>query len=198
MSHNKRSARRALASLVLAMACNSSAFANTNWESIQGQKSIYLSNPKGEQVQIGTVEFKTVDDSSRSFKITLAEDRMQEYFLAMRPFKCVSGSTQQYCLFPVSNEPPVIRENDFTPLEYQLMFMKTKPNALHINPFNGLYYRLSLNLQGVLQGVQYELDMDPFITPDSVPLERRTRPIDPENLSPADVNSAWMPQLIIR
>lgn len=96
---------------------------------------------------------------------------MNEYFLAMRPFKCVAGATQQYCLFPVSNEPPIVTENDFTTLEYQLMFMKTKPNALHINP---------------------------FITPDSVPADRLLRPIRAVDLQAVQPGSAWMPMLIIR
>ncbi len=109
--------------------------ASTSWEKLNGEKSIMLTNTLDEKIQIGTVDFRSVGADSKTFKITLKEDTMNEYFLAMRPFKCVAGATQQYCLFPVSNEPSIVTEDDFTTLEYQLMFMKTKPNALHINPF---------------------------------------------------------------
>lgn len=172
--------------------------AGTSWEKLNGEKSIMLTNTLGEKIQIGTVDFQAVGADSKTFKITLKEDTMNEYFLAMRPFKCVAGTTQQYCLFPVSNEPPIVTEGDFTTLEYQLMFMKTKPNALHINPFNGIYYRFSLDDKGGLVGVQHELDMDPFITPDSVPADRRLRPIRAVDLQDVQPQSAWMPMLIIR
>lgn len=172
--------------------------ANTSWDQLDGKKSIVLSNPAGEQIRIATIEFTPLNSESKSFKVTLAEDRMQEYFLAMRPFKCVSGPSQQYCLFPVSNEPAVISKTDFTTLEYQLMFMKTKPNALHVNPFNGLYYSLSLAENGEITGVQKELDMDPFITPDAVPAAKRLRPVDGKDLSAVDPRSSWMPKMTIR
>jgi hypothetical protein len=184
--------------LLLAFVCNSVAYANSAWDKLEGQRSILLSNPNGEQIQIGTVEFTSLNGDNKAFKVTLAEDKMQEYFLAMRPFKCVSGATQQYCLFPVSNEPAVISETDLTTLEYQLMFMKTKPNALHVNPFNGLYYSLSLEDNGEIRGVQKDLDMDPFITPDAVPADKKLRPVNGKDLVAADPRSSWMPQMIIR
>ncbi len=183
---------------LLAFTCSGLAQANGGWEKLEGQKSILLSNPNGEQVTIGTVEFTPLNSESKAFKVTLAEDRMQEYFLAMRPFKCVSGTTQQYCLFPVSNEPAVISKTDLTTLEYQLMFMKTKPNALHVNPFNGLYYSLSLENNGEIRGVQKDLDMDPFITPDAVPADKKLRPVNGKDLVAADPRSSWMPEMVIR
>jgi hypothetical protein len=183
---------------LLAFTCSSLAQVNGGWEKLEGQKSILLSNPNGEQVTIGTVEFTPLNSESKAFKVTLAEDRMQEYFLAMRPFKCVSGTTQQYCLFPVSNEPAVISKTDLTTLEYQLMFMKTKPNALHVNPFNGLYYSLSLENNGEIRGVQKDLDMDPFITPDAVPADKKLRPVNGKDLVAADPRSSWMPEMVIR
>lgn len=183
---------------LLTFSCSTLIHANTAWDQLEGQRSILLSNPNGEQVQIGTVEFTPLNAESKAFKVTLAEDKMQEYFLAMRPFKCVSGATQQYCLFPVSNEPAIISKTDFTTLEYQLMFMKTKPNALHVNPFNGLYYSLSLENNGEIRGIQKDLDMDPFITPDAVPANKKMRPVNGKDLLAADPRSSWMPEMLIR
>jgi hypothetical protein len=39
--------------------------------------------------------------------------------------------------------------------------------------------------------------MDPFITPDSVPVERRQRPIRAVDLAPGDPRSHWLPILKI-
>lgn len=195
---NTFSALRSIGAGLLVLTCSALAHANTAWDKLEGQRSILLSNPKGEQVKIGTVEFTALNADEKTFKVTLAEDQMQEYFLAMRPFKCVSGATQQYCLFPVSNEPAIISKNNLTTLEYQLMFMKTKPNALHVNPFNGLYYSLSLENNGEIRGVQKDLDMDPFITPDAVPVDKKLRPVNGKDLVAADPRSSWMPEMVIR
>ena len=161
-----------------------------------GVKNIVLSNPAGEQVNIGTVTFADAGNAQSRFTVAIAPE-FGEYFLAMRPFRCLAGKTQQLCWFPVNREPQVISATDLVPLEYALMFMRTKPASLHLNPFNGVYYKMAWSDEG-LTGTVQDVDMDPFITPDAVPLERRVRPLRPQDLSPGDPRSHWLPTLTIR
>jgi hypothetical protein len=103
---------------------------------------------------------------------------------------------QRLCHFPVEREAQLISRADLVPLEYALLFMRTAPKSLHIDPFNGIYYRMAWTGDGIV-GKLHDVDMDPFITPDSVPVERRQRPIGPVDMSPGDPRSHWLPILTI-
>ena len=165
-------------------------------QDMAGRKNIILSNSSGEHVQIGTVEFKDIGAQQYSFTIDIAP-QLGEYFLAMRPFRCLTGPVQRLCWFPVNREPQIISATDLTPLEYALIFMHSKPTSLSLNPSDGIYYKLAWSGNQIV-GTLYDIDMDPFITPDSVPLERRLRPLLPSDLNPADLPSNWLPVLTIQ
>ena len=162
---------------------------------LSGSRGIWLSNAEGERQRIGIITFTPEAAGRTRFRIVMAET-LEEYFLAMRPFRCLTGPRQRLCHFPVAREAPVISADDLVPLEYALLFMRTAPQALHIDPFNGLYYRMRLSERGIV-GRLHDVDMDPFITPDSVPVERRQRPIRAADLSPGDPRSHWLPILSI-
>ena len=162
---------------------------------LRGTRAIVLSNAGGERHQIGTISFSEAGGGKTAFKIDLAKN-MEDFFLDMRPFLCLTGPAQRLCLFPVQNEPALISADDMVPLEYALMFMRTKSRALHVNPFHGLYYKMQWNENGI-SGKVFEVDMAPFIAPDIVPVERRKRPLQPQDFFEADLNSNWLPQLSI-
>lgn len=162
---------------------------------LTGTRGIWLSNADGENQRIGTIVFTPAADGRTRFKITL-EETLREYFLAMRPFRCLTGPQQRLCHFPVELEAPLISADDLLPLEYALLFIRTPPKSLHIDPFNGVYYRMAWTARGIV-GQLHDVDMDPFIAPDSVPLERRLRPIGRSDLAPGDPRSHWLPLLRI-
>lgn len=162
---------------------------------LQGTHDIVLSNAKGERYPIGKIIFTDAGAGKTAFKINLATN-MEDFFLDMRPFLCLTGPAQRLCLFPVQNEPALISPDDMVPLEYALMFMRTKAKDLHVNPFNGLYYKMQWIDKGIIGNV-FEVDMAPFIAPDIVPMERRKRPLQPQDFFEADLNSQWLPQLSI-
>ena len=85
---------------------------------------------------------------------------------------------------------------DLLPLEYALLFIRTPPQSLHIDPFNGIYYKMAWTARGIA-GQLHDVDMDPFIAPDSVPPQRRQRPIGGADLAPGDPRSHWLPLLTI-
>lgn len=162
---------------------------------LNGTHDLVLSNGRGERVVIGKVSFKPLPEGRAEFLLTMSET-LEEYFLAMRPFRCLTGPRQRLCHFPVSREPAVISRDDLAPLEYALMFMRTAPGSLHVNAFDGVFYRLQI-AENSITGRLYELDMDPFVTPDSVPVERRKRPVRAEDLTLGDANGHWLPFLSI-
>jgi hypothetical protein len=162
---------------------------------LTGTRTITLGNAQGERIVIGQITFTPEADGKSRFKIVL-DEKLGEYFLAMRPFRCLTGPKQRLCNFPVENEAPLVSPADLTPLEYALMFMHTLPAALHVNPFNGAYYRMKIDGERIV-GRQHDVDMDPFIAPTTVPLERRKRPLRDEDLTVADERSHWLPQLTI-
>lgn len=162
---------------------------------LSGTKIIVLGNARGERVEIGKVVFTPEDGGVSRFEVTM-DARLEEYFLAMRPFRCLTGATQRLCHFPVAREAPRVSEGDLVPLEYALMFMRTPPASLHVDPFNGVYYRMKV-VDGHIEGQLNDVDMDPFITPDNVPPERRIRPLRDSDLSPGDPATHWMPRLFI-
>ena len=160
-----------------------------------GTRNIVLSNAAGERHTIGQIIFSDGDRGKTAFRIEMAEN-MQDYFLAMRPFLCLTGPVQRLCWFPVHNEPALISKDDLLPLEYALMFMRTRSTDLHVNPFNGLYYRLRAEGDRIA-GSLFEVDMAPFIAPDVLPVEQRQRPLKAKDFYDADAGSNWLPFLSI-
>ena len=162
---------------------------------LTGTRGIWLSNAAGERHRVGTVAFTPAEAGKTRFKITM-EESLEEYFLAMRPFRCLTGPVQRLCHFPVEREAPLISPDDLVPLEYALLFMRTAPKSLHIDPFNGIYYKMSWTGRGIT-GELHDVEMDSFIAPDLVPLERRQRPIGYSQIAPGNPRSHWLPILTI-
>ncbi len=184
-----RWARRLVTLICLGTALSASA------ATLTGERKIILSNAAGERHQIGLVHFADAGNGRSRFEVVMG-DTMQEYFLAMRPFSCLTGPVQRLCWFPVKNEEALVSDSDLLPLEYALMFMRTRTHDLHVNPFNGLYYKLQREGDRLV-GRLYEVDMAPFIAPDILPLEERQRPLKATDFFEADPGSNWLPLLTI-
>lgn len=162
---------------------------------LSGTRQIVLSNAQGERIPIATVAFEPAGAGRWRFTLHLDESRFGEHFLAMRPFKCLTGARQQLCHFPYASEQ-VVAADDLVPLEYALMFLHTKPAAVNVDARNGVYYRLRWKENGApvaIEGKLYDVDMDPIV----VPQGDRRRPIRSEHLIAADEDSHWLPRLTI-
>lgn len=160
---------------------------------LEGTKNIVLSNPTGEHQVIGKITFQNAGNNMTSFKIEIG-DNLKEYFLAMRPFRCLTGEKQQLCWFPVYNEPSLVSQNDLVPLEQALMFFHTKPHALNINPFDGMYYKMRWTEKGI-SGKLREVDMTPFVAPLIIP--HPARPLHEEDFYDPPPGTNWLPELSI-
>lgn len=182
-----RSARSLLAFLALLGLAAPGAHA----QELSGSKRITLSNSAGERVVIGSVRFTPVGEARWRFEVELDKSKFGEYFLAMRPFRCLAGERQHLCHFPYGEEREITRE-DLQPLEYALMFMRKKPAVLHLDSRDGIYYRLAWS-GGKLGGTLFDVDFDPIV----VPKGDRRRPIRHDQLIEADEGTHWLPRLTI-
>ena len=103
---------------------------------------MWLGNAGGEKLRIGSVSFEPLANGRSKFALRIDESRFGEYFLAMRPFRCLAGSSQHLCHFPYGGEREVALD-DLAALEYQLLFMHKKPASVNLDPRNGLYWKLA-------------------------------------------------------
>lgn len=158
---------------------------------LSGEKSVWLANAAGEKLRIGSVKFMPAEGGRSRFAFTLDESRFGEYFLAMRPFRCLAGRTQHLCHFPYGGER-VVSAEDLVALEYQLLFMHKRPAAVNLDSRNGLYWKLRAEGERLV-GTLYDADMEPII----VPQGEARRPLTAEFLQPADEGSHWLPRLTI-
>ena len=174
-----------------------SVFANAGYgQALEGKKTITLHDGANERIVIGTAQFSPASDGKARFKIELDAQKFGEYFLAMRPFKCVTGARQHMCHFPLTRVGDTFTADDLLPLEYALMFMHKKPVMVSLNSRDGLYYQLTRTATG-FTGRIADVDMEPVIVPDSVPVSQRARPIRKADLHVSDPSAYWLPFIVI-
>lgn len=182
--------RRALGAWLASAACAAGA------AEFDGTHRLVLGNAAGERVDIGSITFRSLGPDRWQFDIKLDETRFEERFLAMRPFKCLTGPTQQICHFPYGAEREFTR-GDLVPLEYALLFLHKKPASVNIDARDGVYYKLQWSAAGAkaaLTGKLWDADFTPIIVPEG---SDRRRPVSAANLFEAHAGSHWLPQLYI-
>lgn len=149
-----------------------------------------------------SVEVKVADlvlepkDGGYSYDLTLAHDPFDDFFLAMRPFKCLTDKPTDrnhcYLVYPYENKR-FISEGDLTDLEYDLLFIRRSAKDYGIDPWFGSYYKLKW-VDERLEGVMYEVDLDILISP---PKDGNLRPITESDLTLAEKEAQWLPSLQI-
>lgn len=156
---------------------------------------IQLETVDGEKVvPVATLEM-SAQQGGWDYRLGMVEDGFGDYFLSMRPFKCITNRTDMLChlQYPY-NIKRKISQSDLTDLEYDLLFIRRKPTDYGINPWNGLYYRLQW--QGdLLIGEAHEVDLDLLAVP---PDEGVLRPIQEHDLHQIDAEQLWLPRLVAR
>lgn len=162
------------------------------------QAGIYLVDSQQEEVRIGSVTFTTEEsDDSDSVTIDVDIDNsvFSEHFLSMRPFRCLTDEKEWFCYLEYPYELRLsINRDDLSDLEYQLLFIKKKPNEFGIDAWNGLYYKLRLEEDGTLTGELLEGDLNSLQSP---PSEKYAKPVDLEEFIPGDVSKRLFPVLRI-
>lgn len=157
---------------------------------LSGTRRVTLHGQGGVEKVIGTVTFKPQGDGY-AFEYKLDPTVFEDRFLAMRPFGCLDGDTISLCHFPYKT-PQVITASDLTDLEYQFMFLQKPRASVSLNPEAGVYYEMTL-VDGRIEGVLREVDMDPIVAPDGY----QARPIKRADLFVVDTSGKWLPRLTI-
>lgn len=152
------------------------------------EKTIILHPAEGESIPVAKVMFS--DDGT--YRIDWDDSRFGDFFLSMRPFKCLEGAQKLWCRveypYPIRRS---IADGDLTDLEYDMLFVWKNASDYGINMWNGVYYRLTAE-GGVIQGTLHEMDMDVLAAP---PEDGSLRPITADDLDEGDPDSHWLPRL---
>ena len=119
------------------------------WELI-GTKDIYLQDKSGSKILIGHVDFKP-DGNQIAFDIHWNHEKMKDYFLSMREFKCLDGQDEVQCLVPYPyKSPKTVTPSNFAWLEHHTLFLYKEPRNFGANLWNGIYYEFKLTDAGLL------------------------------------------------
>jgi hypothetical protein len=160
-----------------------------------GTKTITLVSDGGERVAIGEVAFQR-DGREAAFEIKLDASKFQDEFLSMRPFSCLPDTKQMWChlAYPYDLKRR-ISTDDLVDLEYSLLFLFKPPTGYGIDPWNGLYFAMTLTDDGAITGTLHDVNLDPLGTP---PADRSARTIQPHELTKSDPASRRFARVEIR
>lgn len=159
----------------------------------QEAAQVYLSNSSGEQYLIGSLEAEGKEQGAE-FKFSLRKQSFGDYFLSMRPFECLESDGRMMCYLPYPYEKPtVFGDAEMRPLEYDLLFIQRQKKDYGIDPWNGLYYKLSWQ-DGVLKGEAHAVDLNVLASP---PEDGIVYPLDEDDLHPLESDQLWLPDLVI-
>ncbi|MFK7868890.1 MAG: hypothetical protein AB8B58_06595 [Roseobacter sp.] len=158
-------------------------------EALAEERSVFLQADGGERIAVATMQ----TDADGSYELTMSETVFTNHFLSMRPFKCLEGPAKHWCYVPYPY--PLARNvsTGATDLEYDLLFLWKGAGEYGIDMWNGVYYVIDEKPDGTLYGVMHEMDMNLLASP---PPEG-TRPLKDSDLHKADVDSHWLPHLVI-
>ena len=160
---------------------------------LAGRKTIRLVDAQGNDVIIGSIDFAPTP-SGTSYKIALSEAEFGDYFLSMRPFRCLAGPDKHWCHVPYPYENRhEVSDTNLTDLEYDFLFVWKGATDYGINMWNGVYYKLEIE-QDRIVGRLHEMNMDILAVP---PDAGELRPIQPGDLEDGDPDSHWLPLLVI-
>lgn len=153
---------------------------------------ISIEDDSGQSLHIGRLHLEPLDGGYRT-RVSLDESVFEDQFLSMRPFKCLPRERETICYlpYPYANSR-VIRDDDLTDLEYDLLFLHKSPAEYGINAWNGFYYELTRTGDG-FTGELRETDLNVLAAP---PDAGEMRPIKRTELFEAS-DRHWPRRLII-
>ncbi len=159
---------------------------------------VFLIDQQQQQVKIADLAFSAVTDSTveqTALAVTMDYTAFNDHFLSMRPFKCIESASEWFCHLPYPyNTRSIVSASDLADLEYQLLFIKKTPTEFGIDAWNGLYYQLTLNDDGRMEGQLLEGDLNVLASP---PEEDFARPIDLNEFIAADTSRRPFPKIVI-
>ena len=164
-----------------------------NASPLDGEKALRLIDGSGAAIEVGRITFMPEGDET-GYRIDWNLDLFGDYFLSMRPFKCLEGPEKLWCRVPYPYDiRRKVSDGDLTDLEYDTLFIWKKASDYGIDMWNGVYYRFELD-GDTLIGTLHEIDMDVLSAP---PVKGNLRPVGKYDIEPGDPESHWLPELRI-
>jgi hypothetical protein len=158
-----------------------------------GNKTISLHGRDGKAVPIGQVKF-TPMASGASFAIELDHQRLKDYFLSMKEFKCLESPAEVFCHvpYPYAN-PRTVTAGHLGWLEHGLMFFFKTPQDFGAKLWNGIYFQLKETPTG-LAGTPQAIDLNMIGAP---PADLSVLPYGPAERGEIDPGVRWFNRLSI-
>lgn len=153
---------------------------------------VYLQSPdQNISLNIAKIHMQP-HNGGMKYRLSMNEKQFADYFLNMRPFKCMTDQTNMLChlAYPYELERS-ITEKDLAALEHDFLFIRRKPTDYGIDPWNGLYYRLEQKGDEYI-GQAHEVDLNILAVPPDNSL-----PLQDVELHEIDGRQLWLPKLLI-
>lgn len=154
---------------------------------------VYLSNANDERYWVADLATTPIEQGF-DYRVELNTNRLGDYFLSMRPFRCLENSGRMLCYLPYPYaKPEHFSAEDLRPLEYDFLFIQREAKDYGIDPWNGLYYKMAWR-DGQLQGQAHAVDLNILAAPPDSGVQF---PIGESDLHPVDEAQLWLPTLTL-
>ncbi len=161
---------------------------------LTGERQIVLQARDGSEHPIGTVRFTPEGDSTR-FAVSMDPHRLKDFFLSMREFKCLEGSSEIFCHVPYPYaQPGRVTAGNLAWLEHALLFFFKAPRDFGARLWNGVYFTLVAEGDSLV-GRPDAVDLNQIGAP---PADLSVPPYPPAERSPIPEGVRWFHRLIIR
>jgi len=156
---------------------------------------ILLFDKHNNELDIGEVRFVAADDGRYGIDVNVSSDSFNDHFLSMRPFKCIDGSAEWFCHQPypytLNN---VVTATDVSDLEYHLLFIRKSPKDFGIDAWDGLYFKLAQQDDGLWHGRLLEGDLNVLQSPPA----NDEKPIELSEFIDADIDRRRFVRLLLK
>lgn len=157
---------------------------------------IALIDQAGEEHEIGKVSFsKAGADGSSGIVVDMDSEDFSDHFLSMRPFRCLTDESEWFCYLPYPYEiKNTVSADSLTDLEYHLLFILKLPSKFGIDAWDGLYYSLTLQDDGSIEGTLLQGDLNVLASPP----EPGSYPVDLDEFIADGREDRRFPAIVIR
>jgi hypothetical protein len=160
---------------------------------LTGTKTLSVVTKTKEKIAIGKVVFTAQEGGAVAFKIDMDHRVLKDFFLSMKEFKCVDGSTEIMCHVPYPyKQPGTVTATNFAWLEHSLLFMYKQPKDFGAVLWNGIYFELT-NTPTALVGKAQAIDLNRISAPSNLPVP----PYGKANRDDIPVGARWIEAVVI-
>jgi hypothetical protein len=164
------------------------------WE-LSGTKHISAVTRDQQMIALGTLELTPQGNGRSAITLTMDHSRFKDHFLSMKEFKCLESVDEVLCHVPYPyKNPATVGTQDYAWLEHNLLFLFKQPRDFGAKLWNGLYYRLERDNDGLV-GYPQAVDLNLISAP---PDDLLTPPYNASQRDDVAPGSHWIERLVIR